>query len=123
MPKATFSTTAPFGYEMDPERFLASFKALGCTSVQYFRNREKEPAAKDVAATVARVGMTVDSIHGVFGPDLDPSSPDAAQRALCLKVYEKEARLAIELGGPMVVVHPCRSSPQKVDPPPPPLPI
>lgn len=123
MPKATLSTTAPFGYEIDTDRFLAAFKALGCTSVQYFRNREKEPTARDVAATVARAGMTVDSVHGVFGPDLDPSSPDPAQRQHCLKIYEKEAQLALELGGPMVVVHPCRSSPQKVDPPPPPLPI
>lgn len=123
MPKATLSTIAPFGYDIDITRFLEAFQAIGCTSFQFSRNRERPPSAAEVLATASRVGMSIDSMHGMFGPDLDPSSPDPAQREHCLKVYEKEAMFALELGGPMVVVHPCKSSPQRTDPPPPPLPL
>lgn len=114
MPQATLSTTAPFGFDIDTVRFLDAFRGVGCTSCQFFRNPEHPPTAAEALRVVAAAGMAFDSIHGVFGPDVDPSSPDATHRAHCLGVYEEEARLALELGGPMVVVHPSRSSPPHV---------
>jgi sugar phosphate isomerase/epimerase len=116
MPQAILSTTAPFGFEIDTLRFLEGFRAVGCTSCQFFRNQAKPPTPAEALRAVERAGMRFDSIHGVFGPDIDPSSPDAEERRRCVKLYEDEARLAVELGGPMVVVHPSRSAPPKSEP-------
>lgn len=110
MPKATLSTTAPFGFEIEPGRFLAAFAALGCRSCQFFRNREAPPSVAEALRVVAGAGMVFDSVHGVFGPDLDPSSPDASHRKHCLAVYGDEGRMALELAAPMVVVHPSCSA-------------
>jgi len=101
---------------------LRVFAGLGCTACQYYR-KIADPmdaggrrASINVAAarhTAAEAGMAFDSIHGVFGDTIDPTSPDAAHRAACLDVYEDEGRLAVELAGPgaMVVVHPAAINP------------
>lgn len=62
--------------------------------------------------------MPFDSIHGLFGADIDPSSPDREHRDACLRIYEQEARLALELGVDSVVVHPSanRADYQSYDP-------
>ena len=122
MPKASLSTIAPFGYDIDIHRFLEAFKARGCTSAQFTRNPDNPPSVADALDAARRADLPFDSIHGLFGPDLDPSSPDAAHREHCLNLYREEARLALELGGSMVVVHPSRSNLQHADPPPTPLP-
>jgi sugar phosphate isomerase/epimerase len=57
-----------------------------------------------LAATRA-AGVPFDSIHGHFGEDIDPCSLETELRDHALRVYRDEARLAKELGGPMVVVH------------------
>ncbi len=54
--------------------------------------------------------MRIDSVHGVFGPDYDPSSPVDAVRQQAVETYRREGELAVELGGPMVVVHPGPSA-------------
>ena len=122
MPTASLSTIAPFGYDIDIHRFLEAFKACGCSSAQFTRNPENPPSIADALDAARGAGLRFDSIHGLFGPHLDPSSPDAAHRDHCLDLYKNEARLALELGGTMVVVHPSRSRLQHADPPPAPLP-
>lgn len=100
------STTVPYGFDFDTARFLAAARALGCVSGQFYRNPERPPTVAEALRVIERAGMRFDSMHGLFGHDIDPSSPDAAHRAACLAIYEKEARLALELGVRQVVVHP-----------------
>jgi sugar phosphate isomerase/epimerase len=104
---AELTTTVPFGFTFDVPRFLRAYAALGVRSVQFYRNEERPPTVAEALAVVRGEGMIVDSIHGVFGPRLDPTSPDPAHRAQCVRVYEREGELAAALGGPMVVVHPA----------------
>lgn len=104
--RPSLSTTAPFGFRFDMPRFLEAYHSLGCATAQFYRNPENEPSAGEALRVIGAAGMRFDSIHGVFGPGIDPSSPDAGHRDECLRVYESEARLALELGAPMVVTHP-----------------
>lgn len=104
---AELTTTVPFGFSFDVPRFLRAYAGLGVRRVQFYRNEERPPTVAEALAVVRGEGMSVDSIHGVFGPKLDPTSPDAAHRAECVRVYEREGELAASLGGPMVVVHPA----------------
>jgi sugar phosphate isomerase/epimerase len=108
---AELAVVAPFGFSFEPTRFLAAYKALGVTSLQFYRNDQHPAPVNEALRVASSLGLRYDSIHGVFGPHLAPCSPDAAHRAHCLKVYEDEGRLARDLGGPMVVVHPSAQSP------------
>ncbi len=108
---ASLAVTAPFGFTFDVLRFLRAYKALGVRSAQFYRNEKAPPTLNEALAISNQAGVPFDSIHGVFGPHLDPSGPDAAHRAHCLKVYEDEGKLARDLGGPMVVVHPSAQTP------------
>jgi sugar phosphate isomerase/epimerase len=96
----------PFGFSFEVVRFLSAWKALGCTRAQFYRNEQKPPTVAEALAAAAKAGIRFDSMHGVFGEHIDPSSPDADHRAKCLTTYEAEGKLASDLGGPMVVVHP-----------------
>ncbi|MCA9306847.1 MAG: sugar phosphate isomerase/epimerase [Phycisphaerales bacterium] len=111
------STVAPFGFNFDPDRFLLAYKRIGCTSAQFYYNRDNKPSVKQVLDTFRRVGMNIDSTHGIFGSDIDPSSPDPAHREHCLRLYEHEGQLAKDLGGPIVVVHPAAHLPTTPDAP------
>lgn len=108
---AVLACIAPFGFSFDPVRFLAAYKAVGCTTAQFYRNEQKPPTVAQALAAAGSVGMRFDSIHGVFGFHLDPSSSDARHRQRCLEIYESEGKLASDLGGPMVVVHPAAWNP------------
>lgn len=109
---ARLATTAPFNFEFDTGRFLRAYRRAGCTRAQFYRNESVaiEPGA--AIDTVRGADMTFDSIHGLFGAGLDPSSPDRGQRRRSLDVYEREGELALALGGPMVVVHPAWMKPE-----------
>lgn len=96
----------PFGFSFEVVRFLNAWKSLGCTRAQFYRNEQKPPTLAEALAAAAATGIRFDSIHGVFGEHIDPSSPDVGHRAKCLATYEDEGKLACDLGGPMVVVHP-----------------
>jgi len=109
---ARLATIAPFNFEFDIGRFLRAYRSAGCTHAQFYRN---ENAPLDPAAaleTVRQAGMTFDSVHGLFGESLDPSSPDRDTRLRSVDVYEREGELAVRLGGPMVVVHPSWMNPE-----------
>jgi len=110
---ASLAVTAPFGFTFDTLRLLRAYKALGVSSAQFYRNEKDPPTLKAALAISEQSAVPFDSIHGVFGPHLDPSGPDADHRAHCLRVYEDEGKLARDLGGPMVVVHPSGQTPDK----------
>ncbi|MHC4995888.1 MAG: sugar phosphate isomerase/epimerase family protein [Planctomycetota bacterium] len=90
------------------------YRRAGCTVGQYYRNPNDRPALSDVKSICGDAGLAIDSIHGVFGDAYDPSSPDENTRRFAMDTYRDEAAVALELGGPMVVVHP---SPLLAQPP------
>lgn len=108
---ARLACIAPFGFSFDPERFMAAYRAVGCTVAQFYRNEQKPPKVAEAIKAASNAGLTFDSIHGVFGFHIDPSSPDIKHRQRCLDIYENEGRLCKELGGNMVVVHPAAWNP------------
>lgn len=107
----TLAAIAPFGFSFDPVRFLSAYRAAGCSTAQFYRNEQRPPTVHQALKTAEAVGMRFDSIHGVFGFHLDPSSPDERHRKRCVEIYENEGKLAADLGGPMVVVHPSAWNP------------
>lgn len=131
VPTSGLATIAPFGFSFDPVRMLCAYRRLGVTTCQYFRNMENPPTTAQATRAAAEAGVRFDSIHGVFGADIDPSSPSAEHRRACLKIYEDEGRLARDLcgaavdgargagggglGGPGVVVHPAGWTPRRAN--------
>ena len=110
---ATLSTTAAFGFDdFDPPVTLALFKQLGCQTSQFYRNESNPPEVAGAIRIADDAGLPFDSIHGVFGNRYDPSSPDEAFRKQTVEVYRREGELALQLGGPMVVVHPASMHPE-----------
>jgi len=108
----TLSTVAAFGFpDFDPPVVLGLYRELGCTSCQFYRNEQNPPTVADARRIAAEAGLPIDSIHGVFGTDYDPSSPEEAARRRAVEVYRREGELAAALGGPMVVVHPAPPAP------------
>jgi sugar phosphate isomerase/epimerase len=105
------AVVAPFGFSFDPVRLLRAYREAGVTTAQFYRNEQNPPTVSEALKAAREAGVTYDSIHGVFGFHLDPSSEDAAHRKHCLDVYRAEGELAASLGGPMVVVHPSAWNP------------
>ncbi|HAI11394.1 MAG TPA: hypothetical protein DCM28_06785 [Phycisphaerales bacterium] len=104
---AYLATIASFGFaDFDPPALLDVYKQLGCVALQYYRNESNPPDIKYVKQVADDLGLGYDSIHGVFGKKYDPSSPDESVRKASVQVYRLEAELALQLGGPKVVVHP-----------------
>lgn len=109
---AYLSSVAAFGFKDIPtQKMLAVFRELGCRRTQFYRNEHNPPAPADARRMALDAGLPFDSVHGVFGPQYDPSSPDPQVRRLAVDVYRREGELAVELGGPMVVVHPAPAAP------------
>jgi sugar phosphate isomerase/epimerase len=108
---AALSCIAPFGFSFDPTRFMAVYRAVGCSTCQFYRNEQRQPSVADALKSASVAGLRFDSIHGVFGFHLDPSSSDERHRKRCIEEYEREGQLALELGGPKVVVHPSAWNP------------
>lgn len=104
----TLGTTGAFGFEdFHPPEVLGLYAAAGCRVVQVYRNRLRHITARDVRALMPDQPLTIDSIHGVFGDDIDPSSEDEQHRRRSVEIYHGEAEFCRELGGDLVVVHPC----------------
>ena len=109
---ARLATVAAFGFsDFNPPTLLPVYRELGCETAQYYRNTKSPPRLEDVKRIVADAGLAIDSIHGVFGPEHDPSSPDEPTRQAAMRTYREEGEIASELGGPMVVVHPAPMAP------------
>lgn len=111
--KARLGTVAPVGFaEFADPAWLGCMRNLGCNSVQVYRNRigrGGDPArpvtTREMLDYVAAGGMPCDSLHGLYGNDLDPSNPDESARRSAVDTFKAEGDLALELGGPLVVVH------------------
>ena len=103
----TLGTVGAFGFaDFHPPEILGLYAGAGCAVVQVYRNREKTIAAADVVAICADVPLKVDSLHGFFGDDMDPSSEDESVRQTTIELYRSEADYCRAVGGHMVVVHP-----------------
>jgi sugar phosphate isomerase/epimerase len=103
-------TIGAFGFDdFDPPEVLGLYAAAGCRVVQAYRNRSKAIAVGDIRRVCDDVGLTIDSLHGHFGDDLDPSSEDETIRSYTVDFYAFEADYVRQLGGDMVVVHPSPS--------------
>lgn len=99
-------TVAPIGFDdFPPRRWLARFRALGCTVVQAYRNQQAGVTVEQMRAALADGEMPCDSLHGVFGEQYDPSSPDDDARRFAVDTYRREGDLVRRLGGRLVVVH------------------
>jgi sugar phosphate isomerase/epimerase len=109
---ARLATVAAFGFtDFNPPTLLSIYKRLGCTSLQFYRNVKNPPTVAEALAVARDLGMPFDSIHGVFGPQHDPSSTDEPTRLAAIDTYREEGLLARDLGGPAVVVHPAPMCP------------
>src|SRR5438309_11112835 len=96
----TLGTTGAFGFEdFHPPEVLGHYARAGCKIVQVYRNRQRQISPKDILSVVNQFPMRVDSIHGVFGDDLDPSSEDESMRRQTVDTYRREADFCLELGG------------------------
>ncbi len=102
-------TVAPIGFrDFPPAEWLACCRALGCTTVQAYRSQTARVSVEQMKDALAAGGMPCDSLHGMFGEQFDPSSPDEQARRFAVNTYQIEGELSIHLGGPLVVVH-CSS--------------
>jgi len=107
----TLGVTGAFGFDDFPQpQVLAYYAAAGCSILQVYRNRLKNIPAAEIRSVVRDLPLTIDSIHGHFGDDLDPSSEDESIRRTTVELYRGEADYCRELGGDLVVVHPCPSN-------------
>lgn len=104
----TLATIAAFGFEkLPPDPLLQLYRELGCRSCQFYRNTANPPTVAEALAFSRDANLPFDSIHGVFGPEHDPASPDAHTRQRAIDTYAAEGELALKLGGPVVIVHPA----------------
>lgn len=106
-------TVAPVGFDdFASPQWMECMKKLGCTTVQVYRNRHGNDSAHSGPVTVEQiheyldmVQLPCDSIHGVYGNDVDVSSPDEPTRRMAVRSFMEEGKLSAKLGSPMVVVH------------------
>ncbi|MDY7011147.1 MAG: sugar phosphate isomerase/epimerase family protein [Planctomycetota bacterium] len=99
-------TIAAIGFdESDPHELLGCYRQLGCQVVQAYRNQGRHVSLSEMRDAIAAGGMPCDSLHGIFGEHIDPSSPDEQTRRFAVDIYKREAELADTLGGKLVVVH------------------
>lgn len=99
-------TVAPIGFDdFPPGQWLARLRQLGCTVVQAYRRQDAGITVGRMKDYLAAGSLPCDSIHGLFGPMYDPSSTDETVRRFSIETYRNEGRLALELGGSLVVVH------------------
>lgn len=99
-------TIAAIGFdEFQPDTWLSCFRELGCKFVQAYRNQQSLPSLQQMKDYIAAGGMRCDSLHGLYGEQYDPSAPSEADRQSAVNTFRSEGELALELGGPLVVVH------------------
>ena len=110
--KTTLATVAAIGFEdLPPEELLPCYRELGCQSVQVYRNCEAKIGVEEMKDIVASSGLACDSLHGIYGDNFDPSALLENERCSAVDTFKAEGELALNLGGPLVVVH-CSSMTQ-----------
>ncbi|MBI5724202.1 MAG: sugar phosphate isomerase/epimerase [Planctomycetes bacterium] len=106
-------TVGPVGFDdFNPPTWLECMRRLGCRAVQAYRNPAAGLSAGQIKELLASCQMPCDSLHAMYGPDCDPSNPDEQARRRAVENLKDEGRLAIELGGRIVVVHCSDAKPQ-----------
>jgi len=99
-------TIAAIGFDdFPPAQWLGCFRELGCRVVQAYRNHEARISVEEMADAIEAGGMPCDSLHGVYGEQFDPSAPSESARRFAVDTFKSEGELALELGGPLVIVH------------------
>jgi len=112
---ACLATVLSFGFDpMPPDRLLPLWAELGCTRGQFYRNTDNPPDYADARRMAEDAGVPIDSMHGVFGVRLDPSSPRRAVRRAALDAYRREIDVAHAVGATGIVVHPSPRNPGDV---------
>jgi sugar phosphate isomerase/epimerase len=107
----TLGTTGAFGFDDFPQpEVIGLYAAAGCSVLQVYRSRERTVRAADILSIANDLPLKIDSIHGHFGDDLDPSSEDESVRRATVETYRREADFCREVGGELVVVHPSPPS-------------
>ena len=94
--------------EFEPADWLAAWRQLGCQVVQAYRNQSRPVSIQEMKDAIAAGGMPCDSLHGVFGEQFDPSSPDESARRFAVETHKGESDICNRVGGKLVVVH-CSS--------------
>jgi len=103
----TLGTIAAFGFDdFHPPEVLGLYKRAGCELVQAYRNTNKNVSPGEIISLCSDLGLRIDSLHAVFGDELDPSSEDEAVRRRTVEAYRPELDLCRRLGGRVIVVHP-----------------
>lgn len=101
-------TIAPIGFEdFASPRWLACMRRLGCKVVQAYRNRQADVTIEQMKQYIRAGQMDCDSLHGIYGDDVDPSSPDERIRSRGVEAFKDEGRLVRDLGGHTVIIHPA----------------
>ncbi|MEM6333261.1 MAG: TIM barrel protein [Planctomycetota bacterium] len=109
---ATLGCVISFGFEsMPPDRLLPLWAELGCTTSQFYRNTDQPPDLAEARRMAADAGLPIRSMHGVFGPRIDPSSPRNALRRASVDAYRPELDVAHAVGAVGIVVHPAARNP------------
>ena len=99
-------TVAAIGFDdFPPGEWLGLFRELGCETVQAYRNQDADITVEQMRPAIEAGQMPCDSLHGVYGEKYDPSSPDESARRFAVDAFKSEGDLALQLGGPLVVVH------------------
>jgi len=114
---AKLGTIAAIGFDdFKSPQWLQTLRAMGCSTVQAYRNTEADVSLEEMLDYIAAGTMPCDSLHGVYGEQYDPSCPDERARLFAVDAFKSEGELALKLGGPLVVVHCSTIRPDGVDP-------
>ncbi|MFP4354202.1 MAG: sugar phosphate isomerase/epimerase family protein [Phycisphaerae bacterium] len=102
----TLGSIAPIGFDdfADPA-WIECMQQLGAATCQAYRNPQADLNARDMRTWLDQRPLPCDSLHALFGGDLDPSSPDETLRLHAVDVYRGELQLVRRLGGDLIVVH------------------
>jgi len=112
---ACLATVLSFGFDpMPPDQLLPMWAELGCTRGQFYRNTDNPPDYAQARRMAEDAGVPIDSMHGVFGLRLDPSSPRKAVRRAAIDAYRREIDVAHAVGATGIVVHPSPRNPGDV---------
>jgi len=88
------------------EQFLRIYSEFGFRGLQAFWRNPVQVDADKLRDKAGRFGLSFDAVHGSFGSDLDPSSPDEEVRCRTIATCEEDGEIAAALGGSVVIVHP-----------------
>lgn len=88
------------------ERYLQVYSDFGFRGLQAMWRDPVRVDGEELVRRANRFGLSFDAVHGSFGSDLDPSSPDDEMRCRTIATCEEDGVMAAALGGSVVVVHP-----------------